>query len=139
MQRDEADALAARMLQAVAGQPVNWSTTGQPPLRVTASIGHAVFPLAPHGVALGVEQAINLVDMALYSAKGQGRHRAVGIVGCDAANPATLRDVEADFERAWQDGRLRLRTDLGPGPVLDHAPAGAHWAPIEPAPSETHP
>jgi len=139
MQRDEADALAARLLQAVASEPVTWPTAGRPPLRVTASIGHAAFPLAPHGVALGVEQAINLVDMALYSAKGQGRHRAVGIVDCDASNPATLRDVEADFERAWQDGRLRLRTDLGPGPVLDHAPVGAHWAPIEPAPSETHP
>jgi len=139
LRRDEADALAARLLQAVAGQPVALGPAGGAPLRVTASIGHAVFPLAPHGVAVGVEQATNLVDMALYSAKGQGRHRAVGIVGCDAASAATLREVEADFERAWQDGRLRLRTDLGPGPVLDHAPAGAHWAPIEQNPTETHP
>ncbi len=139
MGRCEADALAAHLLQAVAGQPVPLPSAGRAPLRVTASIGHAAFPLAPHGVVLGVEQAINLVDMALYSAKGQGRHRAVGIVGCDASNPAALRDVEADFERAWQDGRLRLRTDLGPGPVLDHAPVGAHWAPNEPAPLETHP
>ncbi len=139
MNRDEADALAGRLLQAVAGRPVALPAAGAPPLRVTASIGHAVFPLAPHGVAVGAEQAINLVDMALYSAKGQGRHRAVGIVGCDAASATTLREVEADFERAWQDGRLQLRTDLGPGPVLDHAPAGAHWVPIEPATSETHP
>lgn len=139
LRRDDADALAARLLQAVAGQPVALGPAGGPALRVTASIGHAVFPLAPHGVAVGVEQATNLVDMALYSAKGQGRHRAVGIVGCDASNASTLREVEADFERAWQDGRLHLRTDLGPGPVLDHAPAGAHWAPIEQNPTETHP
>ena len=139
MGRDEADALATRLLHAVSGQPVDLKTAGAQALRVTASIGHAVFPLAPHGLAVGVEQATNLVDMALYSAKGQGRHRAVGIVGCDASTAAALRDVEADFEGAWQAGRLQLRTDLGPGPVLDHAPAGAHWAPIEQNLSETHP
>ena len=95
-------------------------------LRATVSIGHAVFPLPPGRVPLSPEQAINLADMALYTAKGQGRHRAVGIISCTADRPDALRAVESDFERAWQDDRVRLQTDTGPGPTLDGRPVGAH-------------
>ena len=95
-------------------------------LRATVSIGHAVFPLPPGRVPLSPEQAINLADMALYTAKGQGRHRAVGITSCTADRPDALRAVESDFERAWQDGRVRLQADTGPGPSLDGRPVGAH-------------
>ena len=95
-------------------------------LRATVSIGHAVFPLPPGRVPLSPEQAINLADMALYTAKGQGRHRAVGITSCTADRPDALRAVESDFERAWQDGRVRLQADTGPGPTLDGRPVGAH-------------
>ena len=147
----EADALARRLLAAVAGTPVplagaelalvdssgirgsgGGTGSGSPPaapaaaLRVTVSIGHAVFPLPPHRVPLSPEQAINLADMALYTAKSQGRHRAVGITACAAVQPDALRAVEADFERAWQDGRVGLRTDAGPWPMLGERPAGAH-------------
>lgn len=43
---------------------------------------------------------------------------------CDALAQRRLQAVEADFERAWQDGRVSLHTDVGPGPALD----GAHGA-----------
>ena len=120
------EALAQRLLQAVAGTPV--ALAGTAPLRVTASLGHAVFPLAPHHLPLTPEQAINLADMALYAAKSLGRHRATGIHSCAAADAAALRAVEADFERAWQDGRVQLHTDVGPGPALDGATGGADAA-----------
>jgi diguanylate cyclase (GGDEF)-like protein len=112
LQLADTRALAQRLLQAVAGPPVELPD-GQP-LRVTASIGHAVFPLAPHHVRLTPEQAINLADMALYTAKSHGRNRAVGIVHIAADDDAGLRALEADFERAFTEGRVSLQIDPGP-------------------------
>ena len=49
--------------------------------------------------------------MALYTAKSQGRNCAVGIVDVQVADADGLRAVEADFERAWSEGRVHLRID----------------------------
>jgi len=108
----DADAMAQRVLTAVGG-----ATVGLPDgrsLRVTVSIGHGVFPLPPYRVNVAPEQAVNLADMALYTAKSQGRNRAVGIAQVQADSPVALRAVEADFERAWVDGQVQLRVDDGP-------------------------
>ncbi|WP_348756533.1 GGDEF domain-containing protein [uncultured Aquincola sp.] len=67
--------MAQQLLQAVAGQPVQ---AGGRALHVTASVGHGAFEPAPGGRPLRYEQALALVDEALYAAKQQGRHRAVG-------------------------------------------------------------
>jgi diguanylate cyclase (GGDEF)-like protein len=110
----EGDALrtyAERLLRSVGATPVDCK--GQP-LRVTASIGHAQFPLPPNGLAVGWERALNLVDMALYTAKSVGRNRAVGIVSADAADMLALRALEDDFERAWTGGRVVLHITEGP-------------------------
>jgi len=104
-------ALAQRLLLAVSGEPVMLAQGES--LRVSASVGHAVFPLAPHQVPLSPEQAINLADMALYLAKSQGRNRAVGIEHADAADAEGLRALERDFERAATEGRVLLCVDLG--------------------------
>lgn len=111
---DQVDALAARILHAVAGEPVR---VAGGPLGVTASVGYARCPLPPYSVSLTWEQAVNLADMALYTAKSQGRNRAVGITGCAAPDRAALAHVEADFERAWSDGRVSLRVTPGPVPA----------------------
>jgi diguanylate cyclase (GGDEF)-like protein len=110
--RAELDTLAQRLLTAVAGQPVTLPDGRA--LRVTVSIGHAAFPLPPHRVPLTLDQAINLADMALYTAKSQGRNRAVGIAAAAAASVPALGEMEADFERACSEGRVQLRVDSGP-------------------------
>jgi diguanylate cyclase (GGDEF)-like protein len=154
LQRDATDALVLRLLQAVAGTPVplagGHAPGGGGALAVTASIGHAAFPLPPYHVPLSPEQAVNLADMALYTAKSQGRNCAVGIIDVQAADAEGLRALEADFERAWSEGRVRLRVDRGPssgaaasaGRATGTATAGGSpgipSSPTTPTTEETH-
>jgi len=107
---EQVEQLAARVLELVAGTPIE---AGDARLQVTASIGYARFPLPPHNVPLSWEQAVNLIDMALYTAKGEGRHRAIGIRGSNASTAQALRAVEADFDRARQEGRVALQQTQG--------------------------
>jgi diguanylate cyclase (GGDEF)-like protein len=109
----DTDALAERVLRLVGEEPVRVDGRDVP---VTVSIGYANFPLPPGGLPVSWEQAINLADMALYTAKNQGRNRAVGIAAARAANPPELRGIEADFDRAWHDGRVTLK--IAPGPLV---------------------
>jgi diguanylate cyclase (GGDEF)-like protein len=116
----QADALAADVLQALGGEPVALPGGA---LRVTASVGYGVFPLPPAHLPLSLERAINFADMALYTAKNQGRNRAVGISAVLASDAATLAGTEADFDQAWQEGRVTLQRIAGPGQPL--APGAA--------------
>jgi diguanylate cyclase (GGDEF)-like protein len=126
------DQLAARVLQAVAEAPLSVPlrreassrmAAATAPLRVTVSIGYARFPLPPHAAPVAWEQALNLADMALYTAKSQGRNRAVGVTVLHAADAAALREVEADFERACREGKVELALTPGPGATPLPAPA----------------
>jgi len=72
------DELAARLLRGLGGEPASCGGGSVP---VTVSIGYGAFPLAAGAGALPWERALNLVDMALYTANSQGRNRAVGIAG----------------------------------------------------------
>jgi GGDEF domain-containing protein len=93
-------------------------------LRVTVSIGFGCFPLPPAKLPLTLERAINLADMALYTAKGQGRNRAVGVTAAQAVDDKALRRAEADFEQAWNEGRITLLRTPGPAePVVPTVPA----------------
>jgi diguanylate cyclase (GGDEF)-like protein len=107
----QALALATRVLQSVGGQAV---AAGALKVAVTASVGYGSFSLPPHHPAMTLERAVNLVDMALYTAKNQGRNRAVGITGVHAADAAALAAVESDFDLAWQQGRVTLDRIVGP-------------------------
>jgi len=128
---DEAQLLAQRLLQAIGGAPVTLPDGSA--LVVTASIGHGVFPLLPHAVPLRAEQAINLVDMALYRAKRQGRHRAVGIRSVAATDAAALATLEADFERGCAEGQVDLHEAVGPPLPAAGPAAGSAATPGTPA------
>jgi len=108
---EQADQIAMRVLRSLGQTPI---VVGGVALRVTASIGYARFPLPPYNTGVPWEQVINLADMALYTAKNQGRNRAFGITSTTAATRAALRNVEADFDRAWHEGRVTLLQSLGP-------------------------
>jgi diguanylate cyclase (GGDEF)-like protein len=131
VQGEALDALAVRVLQAVADTPLHVTLraeAGRPvaataSLRVTVSIGYGRFPLPPHRAPVSWEQALNLADMALYIAKSQGRNRAVGLVAIAASGADELRSVEADFERAWSEGRITLAVTPGPSPEAPPARA----------------
>jgi diguanylate cyclase (GGDEF)-like protein len=110
---EQAEQMAARVLAALANASIDVGTAA---LRITASIGYARFPLPPYGADVPWEQAINLADMALYTAKNQGRNRAVGITSTTASTRELLRDIEADFDQAWRDGRVTLLQTPGPEP-----------------------
>ncbi len=106
-----AEQMAARVLKLIGDTPV--MVQGRP-VQVTVSIGYARFPLPPNVLPVAWEQAINLADMALYTAKSQGRNRAVGIVAAQAPAAPELRRIEADFDRAWHEGRITLKVAPGP-------------------------
>jgi diguanylate cyclase (GGDEF)-like protein len=108
---EQAEQMAGRVLRILGETPI---VVGTQALRVTASIGYARFPLPPYGAEVPWEQAINLVDMALYTAKNQGRNRAVGMVSSTASTPEALRQLEVDFDHAWREGRVTLLQSPGP-------------------------
>jgi diguanylate cyclase (GGDEF)-like protein len=108
---EQAEQMAMRVLRIIGQAPF---VVDAQALHVTASIGYARFPLPPYAIEVPWEQAINLADMALYTAKNQGRNRAVGIVSSTAATPEALREVEGDFDRAWHQGRVTLLQTPGP-------------------------
>ncbi|WP_416760090.1 diguanylate cyclase domain-containing protein [Roseateles sp. So40a] len=110
---DQLQLLAERILFIVGEQPVQ---TPAGALRVTCSIGFAHFPLPPAQLALHWEQAVNWADMALYTAKSQGRNRARGIVTVAAGDAQALIQIEADFDAACTSERVQLQTILGPEP-----------------------
>ena len=108
---EQAEQMAARVLRSLGETPI---VVGRQALRVTASIGYARFPLPPYSAEVPWEQAINLADMALYTAKNQGRNRAVGMVSSTASTREALRHLEADFDQAWREGRVTLLQTPGP-------------------------
>ena len=107
-----AHALAQRVLNAIGATPITLPGGGT--LRVTVSLGHACFPLPPGRLPLTMERAINLVDMALYTAKNQGRNNAMGIGKASAQDNRELLALEADFDLARSEGRVTLERLNGP-------------------------
>ncbi|MGM9481737.1 diguanylate cyclase [Roseateles sp. NT4] len=111
---DDLALMAERILRGIGGQPVE---TGEGPLRITASIGFASFPLggtAGAGLRLHWEQAVNWADMVLYKAKAEGRNRGVGISAVDAPDTPALAAMLQDFDAACMNGQVQLRQLPGP-------------------------
>jgi diguanylate cyclase (GGDEF)-like protein len=102
--RNSLDEVARRLLAGIPARTIDYQGTR---LSVNVSIGFAPFPLVPD-IALSWERAINIVDMALYLAKGHGRNRAYGVCGVSGLDPTSLDEVEHDIEKAWRAGLVDL-------------------------------
>jgi len=111
LSREQVDALAQRLLDAVGQAPVRWQGRE---IAVTGSIGFASFPIQPSGLAVAWEPAINLVDTALYLAKAHGRNRAYGVGLLHAQTVQGLVAITAALETAWRDGQVTLTLLRGP-------------------------
>jgi len=108
----ELDQLAERVRVAMNQAPVVLDNGMA--IETTVSIGYAAFPLPASHVPVTWEQAVNLADLSLYTAKNHGRNCAVGIVRTTAVSSEGLREVEADIAQARDDGRVTLRVSPEP-------------------------
>ncbi|HJV62619.1 MAG TPA: GGDEF domain-containing protein [Albitalea sp.] len=108
---EQVEALAKRMLAAMAGAPVVHDGRA---IGVTGSIGFATFPLEPARLAVSWERAIDLVDTAMYLAKAHGRNRAYGVRLLHARDEAQLDEITRSLEDAWREGQVGLTLLHGP-------------------------
>jgi diguanylate cyclase (GGDEF)-like protein len=108
---DLAQGLAQRLLDLIALPPVRH---GGRDITVTASIGFASFPVAPHDLVLEWERAIDLVDTVMYLAKAHGRNKAYGVVAINARSQAEVSELSARMDAACGDGEVTLVALQGP-------------------------
>ena len=128
----EAEALAQRLLRALADTPVLHEGR---PVPVSASIGFGQFPMrTSHPQAdldVNWERAISLVDTAMYMAKAHGRNGACSILRIDASGPADVEEIIEQLEKSVREGRVDLHFQHGPGvrgalTPITRASEGAH-------------
>lgn len=110
MPAEQGHQLAARLLERISGE--RFEVQGRS-LSVTASIGYGRFPLVEGRAALPWQQSVNLVDMALYSAKHEGRNRAMGIVCPSDVVPDGGRRVVPDASRFASSAPMELLQTCG--------------------------
>jgi len=103
--REQADSTVERLLQTVRRDPVLWN--GQA-IQCTISIGYAFFPMTGSATEISLENAISLVDKALYEAKRRGRDRACLISSVSALDERELTVISTEFESAAADLRVLL-------------------------------
>ena len=109
------DEVARRLLNGISETSVDFQGTT---LNVNVSIGYAPYPLAPGGKQLPWERAVNLVDMALYMAKGHGRNRAYGVRGFADFGRTSMEEIEQNLEQAWRAGFVDMAIVTGGYPDL---------------------
>jgi diguanylate cyclase (GGDEF)-like protein len=115
--RSGVEEVARRLLAGISSNTIDHQGST---ISVNVSIGFAPFPLSPGEHPLPWERAVNLVDMALYMAKGHGRNRAYGVRGFSNFGATSMEHIEQDLESAWRDGFVDLSVVLG---TLPEAPA----------------
>jgi diguanylate cyclase (GGDEF)-like protein len=120
--RNMLDDVARRLLNGISALAIDYQGIK---LSVNVSIGFAPFPLAPGGKPMSWERAVNLVDMALYLAKGHGRNRAYGVQGFASDTGMSMEQIEQDIEGAWRAGAIELTIVQGDWtpPLLQAVPA----------------
>ena len=92
---------------------VQWIMWNGHMIHCTISIGYASFPMTGSATDISLDNAISLVDKALYVAKRRGRDRACLIKVVSAADDKELTRISSEFESATMDRRVQLVEILG--------------------------
>ncbi len=116
------DDIARRILTGLSSQTIRYQ---ERQISVTVSVGFAPFPLAAGAAPLPWERVVNLIDMALYLAKSNGRNRAYGVRGFAHLERTSMEAVEQDLERAWRDGFVDLSVVPGDAAATALTPGAA--------------
>lgn len=111
--RSDVEEIARRLLAGISSNKIDYQGRT---ISVNVSIGFAPFPLTPGEQPLPWERAVNLVDMALYMAKGHGRNRAYGVRGFSNFGATSMEHIEQDLENAWREGFVDMSVVLGSWP-----------------------
>jgi len=111
--QDQVDALAQRLLNALAALPV---VVDGRHVVVTGSIGYARFPLQPYQLEVPWAVAVDLVDTAMYLAKTQGRNRACGVRRLPVRDLPALTAMLNDRDGVSRDDQVQLTELHGPAP-----------------------
>lgn len=109
-----AESLAERIRAAVERHPFDIGAGS--PVRLTSSIGFALYPFAPGRPDLvSWEQVLSIADRGLYAAKNSGRNAWVGIQSTSATPMEdVVALVNARAEELAREGLLRVSTSLPP-------------------------
>ncbi len=110
--RDDYTLLAERVRLAV--ETHQFDIGIEKPLRLTCSIGIAVFPFLPNWPeALNWDRVLEVADACLYAAKRSGRNAWIGLTPTEFA---TEKDFEVNFTKyvpnLIRDGKLEIKTSL---------------------------
>lgn len=110
--RDDYHLLPERIRKAVASH--SFDIGRESPLRLTCSLGAAVFPFLPRWPeGLSWDKVVTLADACLYAAKHSGRNAWVGVLPTDLASIEDLTPQMAEHLPALlQQGKLAARTSL---------------------------
>ena len=114
-ERDEARVLAERALAAISKEAFDLGDKRL--LWRTCSVGWAPFPwLREKPDAVSYEDVLRLADRALYLAKSEGRHRAVGVLplGTETGPPENIAAALKEPVLSGEKATVRVIRSIGP-------------------------